>query len=53
MTGVTFMCLAVVLLVKNFPYWLVGSKKTRSIVKPSFMYNINDSVMKSLVLYGE
>ena len=31
------MCLSVVLLVNKFHYWLVGSKKTTYVVKPSFI----------------
>ena len=49
-TGSTHVCLYVVLLVNGFHYWLKGIKNTTFYVKPSFIYKINDSVMKTLVL---
>ena len=44
------MRLSVLLFVNKFHYWLAGSKNTMFIVKPSFLYKTNDSVMKTLVL---
>ena len=49
MTGGTFLCLSVVLLVNKFHYWLAGSKNTTYVVKTSLFYKINDPVMKTLV----
>ena len=47
----TRMCLSVDLLVNKFHYWLEGRKNKMFIVKPSFLYKINESVIKNLVLY--
>ena len=41
----------VVLLFNEFHYWLVWSKNTKYVVKPSLLYKRNDSIMKTLVFY--
>ena len=51
MTGSTLMCLSVVIFVNKFHYWLELSKKTIYVVKPSFLYNINDPIMKTLFMH--
>ena len=51
MTGQTHMCLSVVLLVHKRYYRLEASKNKLSVVKPSFMYKINESAMKNIVYY--
>ena len=56
MTGGTFMCLYVVLLVNKFHYWLAGSKRTAYVVKPSFVVQYKtiyheNSCFLSMVLF--
>ena len=49
--GDTSICRSFVLLVNNFYYWLAGSKNKRYVVKPPLLYKINESAMKTLVLF--
>ena len=43
------LCISVILLVNECRYWLAVSKNTTYVVKIILLYNINYSVMKTLV----
>ena len=51
MTGGTSLCRFVLLLVNKFHYWLPGSKNTPHLVKPSYVVQENEYVVKTLIFY--